>query len=99
MERRTLLTKLGLTALAGTIFHSGLKASVTADEKCSLLKGEIQHMVIFNLKHAKGSPEALKFIERDNQPRYESMQWYCDIIGIDFEAAIKAINKAPKLYP
>lgn len=42
--------------------------------------------------------EALLFIERDNQPRYESIQWYCDIIGIDFEQAIRTINSAPKLY-
>jgi hypothetical protein len=42
--------------------------------------------------------EALKLIERDNQPRYESIQWYCDIIGIDFKSAIEAIDNAPKLY-
>jgi hypothetical protein len=42
--------------------------------------------------------EAMRLIDRDNQPRYESIQWYCDIIGIDFENAIKTINAAPKLY-
>jgi hypothetical protein len=42
--------------------------------------------------------EALRLVEQDNQPRYQSIQWYCDIIGIDFEYAIKAINAAPKLY-
>jgi hypothetical protein len=43
--------------------------------------------------------EAVSLIEQDNQPRYESMQWYCDIIGIDFYEAVRRINAAPKLYP
>jgi len=34
-----------------------------------------------------------------NQPRYESIKWYCDIIGLDFHNVIKRINKIPKLYP
>lgn len=42
--------------------------------------------------------EALQYIEKDNQPRYESIQWYCDIIGIPFDETIKTINSAPKLY-
>ena len=42
---------------------------------------------------------AIKVAKIRNQPRYESIKWYCDTIGIDFEGAIKAINGAPKLYP
>ncbi len=42
--------------------------------------------------------EAMQLVERDNQPRYESIQWYCDIIGIDFEEAVRIINRAPKRY-
>jgi glucosamine--fructose-6-phosphate aminotransferase (isomerizing) len=42
--------------------------------------------------------DALRLVERDNQPRYESIQWYCDIVGIDFEYTLKVINAAPKLY-
>ncbi|MCX7018466.1 MAG: hypothetical protein NTY46_05600 [Candidatus Sumerlaeota bacterium] len=42
--------------------------------------------------------EALRLSERDNEPRYESIQWYCDIIGVDFYETINAINKAGKLY-
>ncbi|MBE7434429.1 MAG: hypothetical protein HS100_10965 [Anaerolineales bacterium] len=42
--------------------------------------------------------EALGKIETDNQPRYESIQWYCDIIGIDFDTTLQKINLAPKLY-
>lgn len=41
---------------------------------------------------------ALRLVEQENTPRYESIQWYCDIIGIDFDEAIKRINAAPKLY-
>lgn len=43
--------------------------------------------------------DALRLAIRDNEPRYESIQWYCDIVGIDFESAIRTINAAPKLYP
>ena len=43
--------------------------------------------------------EALKLIERDNMPRFESIQWYCDAIGIDLELAMTAIHNAPKHYP
>lgn len=42
--------------------------------------------------------EALRLIQQENQPRYESMQWYCDIIGIDFYDAIRTINALPKRY-
>jgi hypothetical protein len=63
MQRRILLTKLGLTALAGMIFSPGAGAADSPAEKCALRDGEIQHMVIFNLKHEKGSAEARKFIQ------------------------------------
>jgi len=42
--------------------------------------------------------EALKLVEQENEPRYKSIMWYCDVIGIDFEETITAINSAPKLY-
>ncbi|MBV6450548.1 MAG: Amidophosphoribosyltransferase [Anaerolineales bacterium] len=42
--------------------------------------------------------DALARLALENQPRYDSIQWYCDIIGIDFETAMKKINLAPKLY-
>jgi glucosamine--fructose-6-phosphate aminotransferase (isomerizing) len=41
---------------------------------------------------------ALELVEVENQPRYESIQWYLDSIGVEFELAIKTINKIPKLY-
>jgi glucosamine--fructose-6-phosphate aminotransferase (isomerizing) len=43
--------------------------------------------------------EAIRLIEQENEPRYESIQWYCDIIGVDFYEAIQRINAASKLYP
>ncbi len=42
--------------------------------------------------------EALKLVKEFNQPRYESIKWYCDTIGIDFEETVKTINNAPRLY-
>jgi len=42
--------------------------------------------------------EALKKIEKENRPRYETLKWYLEIIGLDFEAVIKQINKIPRLY-
>lgn len=43
--------------------------------------------------------EALELIEQDNIPRYETLRWYLEIIGLDFTEVIKTINKIPKLYP
>lgn len=43
--------------------------------------------------------EAMTHISADNKPRFESIQWYCNTIGIDFERAIRTINSANKLCP
>jgi asparagine synthetase B (glutamine-hydrolysing) len=43
--------------------------------------------------------DALRRVEEENLPRYKSIQWYCDTIGIDFENTIRKINNIPKLYP
>lgn len=42
--------------------------------------------------------EALKLVKRENKPRYESLKWYCDTIGVDFHTTIKIINSIAKLY-
>ena len=42
--------------------------------------------------------KALKAAKEENRPRYESMKWYCDTNGLDFEKTIKRINQIPKLY-
>ena len=43
--------------------------------------------------------EGLKMIEEENRPRYSSIKWYTEIVGLDFESTIKRINQIPKLYP
>lgn len=42
--------------------------------------------------------EAIIKVEEENTPRYETIKWYLDIIGLDFETVIKKINNIPKLY-
>lgn len=41
---------------------------------------------------------ALKFSETENEPRFETIRWYLEMIGIDFGNAIKRINAIPKLF-
>ncbi len=41
---------------------------------------------------------ALKLCEEDNIPRYETLRWYLEIIGLDFKNVIKKVNEIPKLY-
>lgn len=43
--------------------------------------------------------KALKLAEQDNYPRYETLRWYFEIIGLNFEEIIKRVNSIPKLYP
>jgi glucosamine--fructose-6-phosphate aminotransferase (isomerizing) len=42
---------------------------------------------------------AMKLCEEDNIPRYETLRWYLEIIGLDFAEVIKTVNRIPKLYP
>ncbi len=42
--------------------------------------------------------EALGISRTFNQPRFQSIKWYCDTIGIDYEDAVTAINGMRKLY-
>jgi glutamine---fructose-6-phosphate transaminase (isomerizing) len=37
-------------------------------------------------------------IYEENLPRFDSIQWYCDTIGIDAVAALRTIRSVPKLY-
>jgi glutamine---fructose-6-phosphate transaminase (isomerizing) len=41
---------------------------------------------------------ALELTNRDNFPRFESIEWYSDIVGFSFNDAINKINLIPKLY-
>ena len=42
--------------------------------------------------------EALALVARENRPRYTSIKWYTEIIGLDFTSTMKRINQIPKLY-
>lgn len=42
--------------------------------------------------------EAMSLVNEENRPRYESLKWYLEIVGLDFEPVIKRINQIPKLY-
>lgn len=42
--------------------------------------------------------EGMEIIEEENRPRYENIKWYLEIVGLDYESTIKAINKIPNLY-
>ncbi|GAB2495584.1 hypothetical protein [Algoriphagus taiwanensis] len=42
--------------------------------------------------------EALELIYKENFPRYETLRWYLEIIGLDFADVIRVVNKIPKLY-
>lgn len=42
--------------------------------------------------------QGLKLIYDENKPRYNSLKWYLEIIGLDFRDVIKTVNKMDKLY-
>lgn len=42
--------------------------------------------------------EALALCEEENAPRYPNLKWYLDVVGVDFTAAIQAVNTAPRIY-
>jgi glutamine---fructose-6-phosphate transaminase (isomerizing) len=43
--------------------------------------------------------KAFELIRTENQPRFESIKWYCDTIGISFEDTIDRIRSIPHLSP
>lgn len=42
--------------------------------------------------------KGLQLVMEENRPRYPSIKWYTDILGLDFESTVKAINAIPKRY-
>ncbi len=40
---------------------------------------------------------ALELVEQENQPRFENLKWYLDLLGLDFDHTIRTINKIPRL--
>ena len=64
MERRKFLTNLGAGALIVTAMPLMSSCAEKSKKGSPALKGEdIQHMVIFDLKHKKGSAQADKFLK------------------------------------
>jgi hypothetical protein len=41
--------------------------------------------------------KALALVDEENRPRYESIRWYLDTIGLDFGTTIRTINQIPFL--
>jgi glutamine---fructose-6-phosphate transaminase (isomerizing) len=42
--------------------------------------------------------EALALVECENQPRYQNIRWYLDVLGLSFVEVINVVNSIPKLY-
>jgi hypothetical protein len=42
--------------------------------------------------------EALAMARAENEPRWQSMEWYAKTIGFNLVEALAIINRAPKLY-
>ena len=63
MQRRRFFNRIGATALFSILFKNKSFSSEQIMKNCVLQPGEIQHMVIFNLSHEKGTAEAVKFIQ------------------------------------
>ena len=42
--------------------------------------------------------KALELVLDENRPRYPNIKWYLDLLDLDFESVIKAINSMPALY-
>lgn len=42
--------------------------------------------------------QALELVKVENKPRYNSLKWYLEIVGLDFEETVKVLNNIPKLY-
>jgi len=41
---------------------------------------------------------ALRLVHQENQPRWESLQWYASTIGFDLDHALSVINAMPKRF-
>ena len=42
--------------------------------------------------------QALKLVEKENQPRYENIAQYLKMLNLDFSNVIKTINDVPRLW-
>jgi hypothetical protein len=42
--------------------------------------------------------EALLLVNEENKPRYEALQWYFDMVGLDGDEVLTVVDKVKKLY-
>lgn len=42
--------------------------------------------------------DALRRVEEENQPRYQNIRWYLDVLGFDYRQVVGKINSIPKLW-
>ena len=42
--------------------------------------------------------QGLELVYDENKPRYNSLKWYLEIIGLDFREVIETVNKMPPLF-
>lgn len=42
--------------------------------------------------------QAMELVQKEHTPRYESIQWYCETIGIDINTLLRVIHSIPTLY-
>lgn len=62
MKRRNFFKGMGMTALFSSFISHEALAKNTSMKDCILKKGEVQHMVIFNLPYPEQSADAEKFL-------------------------------------
>ena len=42
--------------------------------------------------------QALQIIQEENEPRWANIEWYCEIVGVDFKETVLAIERAKKIW-
>lgn len=42
--------------------------------------------------------KALELLEKENEPRYETIKWYLEIVGLNYENVINKVNNIKRLY-
>ena len=42
--------------------------------------------------------KALEYVYRDNVPRYESMKWYFDVVGLDMNQVMERVSSLTPIY-
>ena len=67
MKRRKFFGRLGAAALFSSLVPRKVFAKDLPLQGVPLKKGEIQHMVIFNLPYKEGSKKAIKFLNDGNR--------------------------------